>query len=444
MSVIPKSQWFLLGVVGALLMGTAAALLAGCDFPRSEPTRVPAFPTDTPSPVQPTAVPTDIAPLTPAVITLTIWTTEAFSPTQAITSGRILAQQVADFEASQSDVRLEFVLKKPYGEGGILDYLLATGAVVPELLPDIAVMDVDELGAAVRAELVQPLDDLLPPGLISDLYPVARDASTFEQRLYGLQFQADLDHWVYNTDMLGIPPSSWPGVLGNPGPSIFPAGGQAGLVNDAFLIQYLAVRPWPAEGGTDTPFLETDSLTAVLQYYQNGLSRGVFPTDILDCHTTTDCWRKYLTRQIATTQVSAHQYLAERHRAQNSTAAPIPAINGPAAALNRGWVLALVTPDPVRQSAAAEFMSQLLAPETNAAWNQSTDYLPTRQAALAFWDSEDSYGPFIHQQLQTARPRPAIPNYARIASALQQAVQDVLTGMAIPDEAAAQAVEDAQ
>jgi ABC-type glycerol-3-phosphate transport system substrate-binding protein len=405
---------------------------------------MPTLPTDTPSPAQPTALPTDIAPLAPSVITLTIWTTEAFSPTQTITSGRILAQEVAEFEASQSDVRLEFVLKKPYGKGGILDYLLTTGAVVPELLPDIVVMDVDELRAAVQAELVQPLDELLSPDLISDLYPFALQASTFERRLYGLQYQADLEHWVYDTGRMAIPPSSWPGVLSNPGPSIFPAGGQASLVNDAFLIQYLAVRPWPAEGSADASFLETDSLAAVLQYYQDGLSRGIFPADILDYQTTNDCWREYLTRQIATAQVSAHQYLAERHRAQNSAPAPIPAINGPAAPLNRGWVLALVTPDPVRQSAAAEFMSQLLAPETNAAWNQSTIYLPTRQAALALWDPEDSYGPFIHQQLQAARPRPAIPNYARTAAAMQQAVEDVLTGMATPDEAAAQAVESVQ
>ena len=444
MNDMPKSRWFLFGVVVALLMSAAAVVLAGCDFPSSEPTRIPTLPTDTPSPAQPTALPTDVAPLAPSVITLTIWTTEAFSPTQTITSGRILAQEVAEFEASQSDVRLEFVLKKPYGKGGILDYLLTTGAVVPELLPDIVVMDVDELKAALQAELVQPLDELLPPDLISDLYPFALQASTFERRLYGLQYQADLEHWVYDTGRMAIPPSSWPGVLSNPGPSIFPAGGQASLVNDAFLIQYLAVHPWPAESGSDTPFLETDSLAAVLQYYQDGLSRGIFPADILEYQTTNDCWREYLTRQIATTQVSAHQYLAERHRAQNSAPAPIPAINGPAAPLNRGWVLSLVTPDPVRQSAAAEFMSQLMAPETNAAWNQSTNYLPTRQAALALWDPEDSYGPFIHQQLQAARPRPAIPNYARTAAAMQQAVEDVLTGVATPDEAAAQAVENAR
>jgi multiple sugar transport system substrate-binding protein len=380
----------------------------------------------------------------PSVITLTVWTTEAFSPTQVITSGRVLARAVTGFRESQPDVSLDFVLKKPYGKGGILDFLSTTYAAVPELLPDMVILDVDQLSTAVQAGLVQPLNDLLPSDLPADLYPSARDASTFEGRLYGLQYQTDLDHLVYNSGRMALPPSSWPGVLSNPGPYIFPAGGQAGLVNDAFLIQYLAVRPWSARDNADDPFLEADALAAVLQYYQDGVSRGIVPLDVLDYQTTADSWRDYLAGRAAMAQVSAHEYLSERSRSPGSASAPIPAINGPAAGINRGWVLALVTTEPVRQSAVAALMTQLMAPETNGAWNRAAGYLPTRQAALVHWDAGDSYTPFIYQQLQIAQPRPAIPNYARIGAALQQAVEDVLTGAATPEEAAAQAMESAK
>jgi multiple sugar transport system substrate-binding protein len=437
-------RWPWLLVVTVLLLGFVAGLLAGCDFPSSQSTAVPVVPTDTPPPSLATAIPTDTGPAAPTVITLTIWTTEAFSPTQVVSSGQVLVQQVTAFEAAQPDVRLDFVPKRPYGKGGILDYLLTTHAVVPDLLPDLVVLDVDELHTAVQAELLQPLDNLLPASLVTDLYPFARDAGTFEGRLHGLQFQADLDHLVYNTGEMAIPPSSWPGVLSNPGPYTFPAGGQSGLVNDAFLIQYLTVHPWPSEDDPNEPFLDAEGLTAVLQFYQDGASRGIFPADILDYHTTDDSWRDYLAANSAMTQVSAYRYLAERARSQNSTAAPIPGINGPVAPISRGWVLALVTSDPVRQSAAVEFMSQWMAPETNAAWNRATGYLPTRQTALAPWDQLDNYTPFVHQQLQAARPRPVIANYTQIATALQEAVQDVLTGAATPEEAATQAMEGVQ
>jgi multiple sugar transport system substrate-binding protein len=434
-------------VVVTLLLALVALLLVGCDLPSLQPTPVatttPVAPDQTPPP-QPTSPVADATPPGPSVITLTIWTTEAFSPTQVITSGQILAQQAAAFEESHSDVRIRFMVKKPYGKGGILDFLLTTGAVVPALLPDLVVIDADELGAAVQAERVQPLDDLLPPDLVADLYPFAREACTFGGRLYGLLFQADVDHLVFNTGEVSIYPRSWPGVLSNPGPYVFPAGGKAGLVNDAFLIQYLAVRSQPAVGSLEDPFLEADSLAAVLQFYRDGISRGTLPTNILDYNTTDDCWLDYLAGDAIMTQVSSHRYLADRGRLQNAAVAPIPAINGPGAAIGRGWVLALPTTDPVRQSAAVAFMVQLMSVEANAAFNQAAGYLPARQASVALWDPVDSYGRFIQRQLEAAQPRPRLSNYTQMAAALQEAVEGVLSGALTPEEAAAQAIENAQ
>jgi ABC-type glycerol-3-phosphate transport system substrate-binding protein len=378
------------------------------------------------------------------VITLTIWTTEAFSPTQVISAGQILATQVATFQEAHPDVRLKFVPKRPYGKGGILDFLLSTEAVVPDLLPDLVLIDVDELDTAVQGNVIQPLDELVPTDVVADLYTFARDATTFDGQLYGLQLWADLDHLIYNTGEMTIPPRSWPGVLSNPGPFIFPAGGQAGLVNDAFLIQYLAVRPWPTAAEPEAPFLDQVALTAVLQFYQDGVSQGVFPTGIVDYHTTDDCWRAYLEDEAALAQVSAHRYLIEHGLLQTTAVAAIPSINGPAASLGRGWALALVTADPGRQAPATDFMLQIMAPEVNASWTQAAHWLPTRQSSLAYWDETILYTRFIQQQLQATRARPIIPNYAQVAAALQVAVEDVLTGAAQPEEAAAEAIERAR
>jgi len=437
-------QWLGLSIAILLLSAAAIVLIAGCNFPPSQSETQPELATGTPPVPQPTSAPTDAAPLEPSTITLTIWTTEAFSPTRVVTSGLILAQEAASFEEAHPDTQLHFIVKKPYGKGGILDFLLNTQAVVPQLLPDLVMIDIDELHTATQAGLAQPLEELLPPDLVSDLYPFARDGATYDGHLYGLQIQADLEHLAYDTGKMAVPPSSWPGVLSNPGPYIFPAGGQAGLVNDAFLIQYLALRPWPVKDNPDAPFLDADSLTAVLQYYQDGASRGIFPADILDYHTTGESWRDYLEGQAAMTHVSAHQYLEERDLSPSSAAASIPAINGGAPAISQGWGLVLVATEPARQAAAIDWMVRLLSPETNAALNRATDYLPTRQAALVQWDRGDSYTPFAHQQLQTVQPRPSIPNFALTAGVLQQAVEEVLTGSATPEEAASQAIENTQ
>ncbi|MGD8902073.1 MAG: extracellular solute-binding protein [Anaerolineae bacterium] len=440
----PRLPWLAISLV--LLLGCAAALLTGCDLAAIEATPVPETPVDTPVAPETTPGPTDQVegtPLVPSVITVTVWTTEAFTPTQTITSGQILLDQVATFEAAHSDARLEFVLKKPQGKGGILDFLLTTQAVVPSLLPDLVFLEIGELGSAVQAGVVRPLDDLVPSELVADLYPFAQEAGTFGGQLYALQFQANLDHLAYNTGRLTVPPRSWPGVLSGVGPYIFPAGGQAGLVNDDFLTQYLAVRSWPAENA-DEPFLQQDALTAVLQYYRDGVTRGVFPADVVGYHTTDDCWRDYLGDEAILTHVSAHRYLTDGDSRPSTAMAPIPAINGAGAAISRGWALALVESDATRQPLALDFMTQLMSPEAAGAWNQAAGYLPTRQAALGTWDEENSYTRFASQLLQTARPRPRIANYTQVAAALQKAVEDVISGAATPEEAAAEAIESTQ
>jgi len=116
-------------------------------------------------------------------------------------------------------------------------------------------------------------------------------------------------------------------------------------------------------------------------------------------------------------------------------------MNGAGSPIGRGWALTLVTPDPARQQLAVEFMTQLMSPQINAAWNKAAGYLPTRQAALANWDEEDSYTRFARQQLQMAQARPRVPNYTQVAAALQEAVVAVISGGTTPETAAAQAIE---
>jgi ABC-type glycerol-3-phosphate transport system substrate-binding protein len=441
----PRGAWLSLALFFLLVL--AAVLLGGCELLPTTATPPPGAleETATPPPGGAAAEPTSAAAASPGAstaITLTMWTTEAFSPTEAITSGQILAGQVMEFEAAHPEARLEFLLKKPYGRGGILDFLLTTAPVVPALMPDLAIIDVDELPAAVQAGVLQPLDNLVSQELLADLYPFARQATSLDGQLWGLQFQADLNHLIYNTGKLTVPPRSWPGVLSGPGVYAFPAAGQGGLVNDSFLVQYLAVRPWPVESDPDAPFLDAESLTAVLQFYQDGVSRGVF-ADILDYDTVDDCWTAYVAGEADLAHVSAHRYLVEGEELPSAGVAPIPAINGAGPPISRGWALVLVTEDPDRQALAVELMTRLMAAGINASWNQAAGYLPTRRlavSALAGDGEGDSYLRFIEQQLQAARPRPRLSNYAQVASALQEAVEDVVSGAAMPEEAAARLV----
>jgi ABC-type glycerol-3-phosphate transport system substrate-binding protein len=192
----------------------------------------------------------------------------------------------------------------------------------------------------------------------------------------------------------------------------------------------------------------------VLQFYRDAWSGGIVPAKVMSYHTADDIWNDYVVGQAALAQVSAHRYLlairqsfspgGDRELLSISAVAPVPAVNGPAAPIGRGWALVLVTGDPARQAAAVDWMVQLMGPAANAAWNEAADYLPTRAAAMAEWRSGDSYSQFIRQQLQTARPRPLLADYTRVAAALQEAIVAVLNGTATPQEAANRAIAGSQ
>jgi ABC-type glycerol-3-phosphate transport system substrate-binding protein len=90
-------------------------------------------------------------------------------------------------------------------------------------------------------------------------------------------------------------------------------------------------------------------------------------------------------------------------------------------------VLAIVTPDPARQRAAAELITWLLKPENAGAWAESANWLPTSSDALEALGS-GPYWDFLDAQLVQARGMPVGPDYAATAGRIQSAIEAVVRG----------------
>ena len=430
-----------MATVLCLVLLLATAGLAGCNLlPELSFSSQEEKPTATTAPgeVTPAVSPTrGFPPPSPptaisSAITLTLWTTEAFFPTEDDGSGQILAQQWQAFEAAHANVNIEYILKKPYGKGGILDFLGTARAAAPTVLPDLVILDTLELDQAAQAGLIQPLDDLVSSEVQQGLFPFARHS--FAGQLIGIQFEADVEHLIYNTNKIDSAPITWREEISASVAYIFPAGGQSSLVNDAFLIQYLAVGGGLLDESGD-PALNNDALVEVLQFYADGLEAGAIPSSVLEFTDLDDCWVVYVSAQAALSNVSSARYLADRGLLKNTGFAAIPTRDGNVVTLSEGWALAIATEDSSRQTAAAQLIEWLLEPENNANWNLAAGHLPTRQAAFDHLGMEDQYFPFVLQQLANVHPRPVDPAYDKIGRALQRAVQDVLQGEVSPQEA---------
>ncbi len=391
---------------------------------------------------RPTLSPAASPPSTPVIAsptpgrpqTLTIWITEFVAPLEGGEVTETFARQIAAFEATHPGLTIQVIYKKPSGKGGMEDFLAAAAAVAPAVVPDLVVLDFRDLPTVARKGLLVPLDDLLSPRLQDDLYPFALQAGTVDGRLMGVPFEVDIEHAIYNTAKIAVPPITWSEVFSSGATYIFPTLGQDGLVNDAFLIQYLSTGATLVDDGGN-PALDPQALTDVLAFYRQGIESGAILTDVLQYATVENCWPKYLQAQVVMSNISSNLYLTGRGLLTVSRATYVPTRDGRAIALGRGHVWALTSRDQDRRRVAVRLLEWLLYPPNMAAWNLAAGHLPTRRAALEEM-GRDQYFVFVHAQLENTVPYPDSEVHRRIYRAMQQAVDAVLRKGAMPQAAA--------
>jgi multiple sugar transport system substrate-binding protein len=426
-------------------------LLSGCDALFIQPSPTPArSPVSTRTPfAAPTPRPQITATAAPVTDTLTLtwWTPEFVSPKAAAPVGPLLSAYLTDFEkAHNGKVRVNPVIKARYGKGGLLDFLRTAQPVAPGILPDLVVLDLAEVEQAVGLGLLQPMDSLLPREITATLYTFARQAGQFDGRTMAVPWLVDLEHAIYNRDLVSSPPSTWAGALTQGVPYVFPAGSPqspsaAGLTDDvqhAFIAQYLSA------GGTLDPktrrlALQEQPLLRVLNFYRDASEAGLLPKSILNVTSLDHVWNVYTQEGMAMANVSARRYLANRDVLPNTSFAPAPGWSSPVLPLAEGWAVVITTADPLRQRAAADLIVWLLTAERAGALVQAAGWLPTSPKALATWGA-NPYFEFLDGQLTSAVAHPLGSEYTQTAARLQKAVTAVLKGAASPAEAAQAAI----
>ena len=372
-------------------------------------------------------------------INLTLWTVEAVSPRAEGGVGEAFLKCIRAFESRYPNVSVSVELKNESGKGGVADYLRTAGQVAPSVLPDVVVLETTELELATRAGALVALDARVAPALINDLLPGARAAGTVDGQLVGMPFEADVEHIVFNTNMMAQAPLTWTDILSAHTVYRFPAKGRNGLVNDSFLIQYFALggKLLDDEGA---PFLDEQALGSALDYYRQTATAGVVPPDVLEAGSVEDLWSDYAMAKTGIVHVSARRFLRDRGLLHSSRYADIPTRDGKPLTISRGRALAITARDPAQQAVAASLVEWILEPGNAALWHEATASVPTRYATFQRMGT-DAYWEFLQRQMEVAVPAPAFPQYDQIGRVLQQAVVEVLSGDATSQDAAAAAVD---
>ncbi|MCI0397245.1 MAG: extracellular solute-binding protein [Chloroflexi bacterium] len=420
-----------------LLLLPACTLLTGDESDPAAAGTAAVIPTPAITPTTPsTPQATEPAAGPQLPLTLTIWLVPDVS-TQAETPGSAaLAQQLAAFEESHPDVRLNLEIKTPAGQGGTLSYLRTGRGVAPSILPDVVVLPLDRLATAAAEQLIYPLDSYVGQEMLEDLFPVASTLARPSGPLVGYPFAlTNVAHLAYNTTVItGTLPTTWEAMVTVDGASfVFPAGSPEGAE--------LALQFYLAAGGTlaneaNQPVLQVEPLANALNQFSRGRNEGFILLQSSNLTTLADSWQLFATGVASVVGTRANQYLNERASSANGAFAPIPGLNGPMPPLVMGWAWTISTPDPVRQALAGELIAWLASGPNLGDWSLQSLNAPARRSAFERWPTDDAYVAFLQAQLEQAQPYPATAT-SLVLSALGTAVFDVIS-LAKPPQVAAE------
>jgi ABC-type glycerol-3-phosphate transport system substrate-binding protein len=375
---------------------------------------------------------TRAAPLTPikptGAITLTLWTTEDLAPSSSA-AGKILRNQFDAFTAANPNIHIETILKKPYGKGGMLDFLTTTSEVVPDLLPDLAALDISEVPQAASAGLLQPLDPLLSSDVKGDFFPFAYQASMYHGKWVAVPFTADVEHLIYNKGIVKRVPPTWDDFLKQRSTLLLPLAG-----DNAFLVQYLALAPLFDANGQLT--FDENAASQVLSFFKRAHDLALIPDSAIALTSSDSAWSSFSTGKVAMIQGSASSYLAQRAKLPNALYASVPTRDGKIAAVASGWAYVVVTNDPARQAAVAQFIQWIVQGEHLAPWLRAANRLPASRSTLALTVEPVEYATFLRSQMENASYLPPTAAYAKASDAWRAATAAVLRGQTTPEEAA--------
>lgn len=389
--------------------------------------------TDTPEPA-PTLTATSPSTEEPILDTpspptyLLLWVPPEFDPANGTRAGRLLQTRLDEF-AERRGVDIEVRVKALNGSGSLIDSLSAANAAAPLALPDLVLLPHDLLETAALKGLLIPMDEMIAPLEESDWYEYARQLAAVQNINYGLPFAGDALLLLYRPVVVTEPPHNWASALEIATPMIFPAAdAQASFT----LAQYLA-SGGQLQDDEGRPILDTDALTSVLTFFQDGNTTGLMPSWITELTTDDEAMSAYgeNSGDMVITWIS--RYLNELP--VDTAAESIPTPSGSLNTLAHGWVWALSNPQVQRHPLSVELAEFLTHGDFLTRWSPAAGLLPPRSSALSGWFDTTTRN-LVGRTVLSANIVSPADVLTVISPVLKQATMDVLNNQVDPATAA--------
>ena len=319
--------------------------------------------------------------------------------------------------------------------------------------PDIAMVDAYIFPRFY--DYVQPLDGYLGDLSLGDWFSFAKEAMTNNGKALGMQFTTDVRVLFYRKDLISKPPSSWDELL-KAGeqvkgkakiPFLFPAGRDEATMTTT-LLPYFWSQGGDLTDSSGKPAFTSgkgrEAMLSSLNFVDECVKKGITPKSVTQYGTEADMNGDIASGQVAMFQGAnfqvplLKQIMGDKFTKQWAVA-PIPSMSGDNHATTAGGQMwGVFTKNKKKQKAGVDFLkSVFVGNEGMAGWCNVGGYLPPRKPV---YDTsaykKDKYTDTFREHLDKyARSRPPTKSYQDISTALQVAVNQIVSGDKSPKQA---------
>ncbi|MCD6576471.1 MAG: extracellular solute-binding protein [Anaerolineaceae bacterium] len=355
----------------------------------------------------------------------TIWLPPQFDPNVDTESGKIMRGQIELFQELYPQYIFDIRIKADGGSDSMVNTMLNTSIVAPEVLPSVVLISQSDLEIAATQGIILPIKSPSSIADESDWFPFTNEMGIINGETYGLPFVADAVGLVTHEDVFGSEYVSLIEASKKLDTIAFAAGDPDGMV-PFILYQSIGGNIEDTQG---KPIIELEYLSSTLASIEEATRLGVFSTDLVDYLSDDQVWSSFSENEFKGILTWVSHSLAE---ADKYFISPLPGIGDQPYTYGSGWVWCLVNKKNTNQELSTAFIEHMIDPKFLSEWTPKTKYLPVRPSSITGWD--ESFRATIANILYSAdlMPNKQVLSFAK--SDIINAVQDLLQGLSTSEE----------
>lgn len=427
----------LVGVILVFLLSACAILQeTGLNLPwEVKPTQLPKLnPSLLSTPTAPIATlektPASTTPVSASI--LTVWFPPEMDPKSDSPAAKLLLDKLEAF-AKENGLLLQTRPKAAKGSGGLLDSLAAAKAAAPDALPDLVILDQDDLALAASKGYLSPLP---MEGFLrdeKDWFEAARAMSNFEGQSYGAPIS--LDPFVFG--MTGVSSinnnGGWSGIRTSLGKVAFAADDPRGI----FLMNMYIAEGGNVQDSLKHPILDQEPLSRTMIYLHQAYLDRHISTISVQAQTEAQILDALLNGNTDIGFIKLSQLLKNN---QEKTSAVTLRISLPGQTLAQGRFWAITTANPAKLSKIQALILAVSEPGFMGDYTKALGVLPARPSALESWVDLTTEVPWMRiGELSLPMPEESIIN--RLGPILRKATLDDLQEKGDPGEITSRTLE---